>query len=224
MDPKAIPYNEPVKGQFIFPFFCTVVGSPLSGKSTFVLNLLEEWDKLVTESFDYVVWFYGQDNATIANLQTRYAEDKLSLVKGLPVDVEQYILPGRRGVFILDDLMTQASNSLSLQQLINNKIQHAAVSVILLVQDYFSHGSERVSFQKSCHILVLFKNPLNNSILKVIGQRFMPHKLKTFLNICENALAEPHSYVLLDGCQKTPWHLRIRSDIFGGEQKIYIPR
>ena len=46
-------------------------GPPLAGKSTFVLNLLENADKLLSHPFDYVIWFYGTRNKTVEYLETQ---------------------------------------------------------------------------------------------------------------------------------------------------------
>jgi hypothetical protein len=52
----------------------------------------------------------------------------------------------------------------------------------------------------------------------------MPHNTKTFRAIYEHVFGKPYSYLFLDGHQKTDNLLRIRPDIFGDGQTIFIPK
>ncbi len=75
----------------LVPSFGMIVsGPPLSGKSTFVLDLLNNTDRLLTRQFDYVVYFYGEYSKTVETIEKLYS-DRITTVKGLPENLDEYI-------------------------------------------------------------------------------------------------------------------------------------
>ena len=54
-----------------------IIGRPLAGNSTFVLNLLENADRLLSHHFHYVIWFYGTPNKTAEYSGFRLIEPRL---------------------------------------------------------------------------------------------------------------------------------------------------
>ena len=221
MDSENI-YYSPFDARLKHSFFMTVCGPSQSGKTTFILNLLDNWERLVTENIDYIVWCYGETNDLLSMLPKRYGDRKLSLVKGMPVDFNDYIIPYKKGLLILDDLMSESSDNPALTRLISNKVHHASLSVISAVQNLFSAGKERTTYMQSCQYIVMFKNPLNNTTPRILGQRFMPGKVKTFLEIYKHSVTSPFRYLFIDGTQTTPEHARLRTDIFGDTQRVYF--
>jgi hypothetical protein len=99
-------YYEPFDATIKHPFFMTVAGPSQAGKTCFVLSLLDNWEHLVNENIDYIVWFYGQENSITRVLPKLYGTKQLSVIKGLPDDFENHIVPFKKGLFIFDDLMT----------------------------------------------------------------------------------------------------------------------
>lgn len=221
-----VPFYEQFDGRFNFPFSCILAGPSLSGKSSWIINFLDNLENIVSETIETVVWFYGVHTPTLAHLEEKYSRDWFTSVQGLPDinHLEQYIQPNKKALFVLDDLAQEAGNNVLITNLLNNYVHHKSISVFLVLQDLFGPGRYRASFLKSVHYLVLFKNPLNNTTGRIIAQRFLPGNVKGFQEIYDAVFSQPYNHMVLDGHQLTPDILRIRSDIFGLGQTIFIPK
>ena len=205
------------------PFTCIVAGAPLSGKTRFVQRLLEERARLIDQEFDEVIWFYGQDTDFVRTMGSRLYNLPIRCVKGLPESFEDYFHPGKKTLFVIDDLMQTAGESSSVTDLFCNKVQHAKVSVLLLLQNLFYHGKERTTLVRCAHYLVVFKNPMDQSIPIFLAQKLMPLNRSLFMEIFDSATSKPHGYLFCDGKQQTPDKARFRSDLFdNGIQRVYV--
>lgn len=205
------------------PFSCIVAGAPLSGKTNFVKRLLEEKERLIDNKFDYLIWFYGQETTFIQTLKNNIFGITTTIVQDLPEDFTQYIKPNERGLIVIDDLMQSAANSKQVTDLFCNKIQHNNVSVILLLQNIFYHGSERTTLVRCVHYLVIFKNPMDQSIPIYLAQKLMPRHKKLFLEMFDHATFKAHGYLFCDGKQDTPHEARFRTDLFDNNiQRVFV--
>lgn len=220
----AIPFYEEFDGRFQFPFSAVCTGPSLSGKTSFLIKLLDRTQDLISEKIDCVIWFYGIKTPTLKYLESKYNKFWFRCEQGIPDTeyLEQYVPLGKKALFILDDLAQEAANSPLVCKLLNNYVHHKNIAVFLVLQDLFCPGKYRVSFLKTIHYLVLFNNPLNHSVAKITAQRFMPYNVKAFIEVYDEIFKQPYSYLLLDGHQKTANILRIRTDIFNIGQTVFI--
>lgn len=214
---------KPFDARLKTPFSCIITGAPLCGKTTFVKRLLEERDRLIDHPIDYIIWCYGQDTHFIQSLKTNPYGIPTTLVQELPDDFSQYIVPERRGLIVIDDLMQSASNAKSVTDLFCNKLQHTNTSVILLLQNLFYHGSERTTLVRCVHYLVIFANRMDQSVQLYLSQKLLPRHKTLFLDIFDEATNKPHGYLFYDGKQDTPDEARYRTDLFdNGIQKAIV--
>lgn len=212
--------NEILNGCLLAPFIAYVTGPPLSGKTRFVMELLDKKDLLIDPSPNHVVWFYGEETAQLDELVRRGYE----LVKGLPAsgDFEQYIYPGRHNLFVFDDLMETSGKSKAMTDLVTKKCHHQHVSVIHIVQDLFHAGTERKTILRSAHYIVLFRSPLDQTVVQSVAGRVLPYNRQTFMEIYKKATEKPCGYLFLDGSNKSHPDLRFRTDLLGPMQTVYI--
>ena len=184
---------------------------------------------------DEVVWFYGQDTDFVRALRrgensngcaaTSFHGLRVRCVKGLPTSFDVYINAAKRQLFIVDDLMQSAGESSALTDLFCNKLQHVGLSVMLLLQNLFYRGRERVTLVRCAQYLVIFKNPMDKSIPLHLAQKLMPLRKAAFMDMFERATEKPHGYLFCDGKQDTPDYARFRTDLFdNGVQKVFVPR
>ncbi len=195
-------------------FTCIVSGPPRSGKTHFVKKLLENRFRLIDKTIDKLYWFYGEYNPFIEYLESEPFGIPTTLVHGLPTSFEEYLDPREHRLIVIDDLMTSAGGSVAVTDLFCNKVQHANVSVILLLQNVFYHGKERTTLLRCATYLVIFKNPMDKSVSNYLGMKLMPHDRALFYLIFNQATSSPHGYLFCDGSQTTPDEVRLRTDIF----------
>ncbi len=205
------------------PFTCLVSGSPLSGKTTFVKKLLQLRHKLINNDFDYLLWCYGQDTPFIKSLQDQCIGIHTTTHFGIPTSFDTHIQPQKRGLVVIDDLMQSAGSSVEVTNLFCNRVQHENVSVILLLQNLFHHGKERVTLLRCAHYLVVFRNPLDATIPFNLAQRILPSNRRPFLDLFEFATSKPHGYLFIDGHQTTPPEARFRTKLFDDNvQHVFV--
>ena len=224
---SAIGFYETYDARFQFPFSAVIAGPSLSGKTTFLTKLLEQTQFLISEKIDLVVWFYGVKTPSLAQLEQKFSRNWFKTIQGLPdvEHLEQYgITQDKKALFVLDDLAQEAANCPLIVVLLNNYVHHKNICVFLVLQDLFCPGRFRTTFLKNVHYLILFRNPLDNNIARIISHRFMPQNVKVFMDIYNEVFKQPFSYLLLDGHQRTDNNLRLRTDIFGLGQTVFIPK
>lgn len=215
---------EVIDARLKLPFSCIVSGSPMSGKTSFVRALLEQRDRVLDKRVDYLVWFYGQRTDYVDRLEAQVLDIPTRVVGQLPdAGFDEYIMDGKKnGLFVIDDLMVSAGSSKLVTDLFCNKVQHANLSVLLLLQNLFYHGSERSTLVRCAHYLSVFRNPMDASVPLFLAQKIMPLRRKLFLDIFERATSQPYGYLFIDGKQETDNRLRFRTDIAGEVQRTFV--
>ena len=128
--------------RIVAPAGIIYAGCPFSGKTTHILKLLKNRERLFTKKFDYIYWFYGQYNDTIKMFE-EYPQMNIIPVAGLPENIDDYIFSDRQGCHVYDDLMDEASSNKTLLDLASRKCHHNSVSWILVMQNLFHHYTRK---------------------------------------------------------------------------------
>ena len=81
----------------------------------------------------------------------------------------------KKGCVIFDDLMSELSECGLLLDLFSKYSSHYDLTTIHIMQNNFfkaggKHGSDHVTKYQNMHVLVLFKNPLDNTVIHTITQ------------------------------------------------------
>lgn len=171
-----------------------------------------------------IVIFYGEKSKFIIEIENdrsvyNFDNTDIILVKGLPDDFSEYIREGSFLVF--DDLMDDVTRSTQVVDLVTRKFQHIGVSWCIVLQNAFHSASQRLSITRAATHIVIFNSPLDKTVPRILASRIMGEERKVFLSIFQEATKHPYGYLLCDGSQSTPDHLRLRTDIFNGTQIIY---
>ena len=201
------------------PTVMLIHGRPNSGKTYFTYQLIENRESLIDKPIHNIVWFYGEKTDMFEKLK----EQNVTLVEGIPDSFDTYIKDGCNNLFIIDDLMKAANSSELVTNLVCNKSHHKSVTCIIISQNMFDAGKERINIFRCAQYLVLFHSPLDNSVARTIASKIMPHKTDLFYKIYNaTAAAKPHGYLFIDGSNYSSDKTRFRTDLFGDYQTTYI--
>ena len=125
----------------------------------------------------------------------------------------------KKGCVIFDDLMSELSECGLLLDLFSKYSSHYDLTTIHITQNIFfkageKHGSDHVTIYRNMHVLVLFKNPLDNTVIHTIAQYISRGKKYRELVDMLHHVLDHHRYIVIMGDLKTSPKLKYRTDIF----------
>lgn len=210
-------------GRLQCPFSCLIAGSSNTGKTEFVKKLLLHSDRLINPTIKNVIYFYKIKSADLDHFDKNFKHRiKVTYVQGMPDNFDEYISSQpRNSLYLFDDLMADATNHKKLTELFTTRVHHNFINVILIFQDLFYSGSERKTFLRNANYLVLLNTPLDKSGVYAIAHKFMPNRVRLFMNIYENAVSKPFGYLFINGHRDCPRNARLRTNIFKSYQIVY---
>lgn len=191
-----------------------VVGPSHSGKTTFVLDLLEHRHSVFDCSTNRVIWCYGiyqhQLNNTLQQRGYILHPDIISVDNIQPNDI-----------IVLDDLLNESKNSSEVTAMFTRAAHHKPCFIIFIMQNLFPPGREARTRSLNTHYYVLFKNPRDKSQVEFLGRQILPRNPKALVHIFEAATEKAHSYLFLDFTQECPDQFRFRSNLFNKPMIVY---
>lgn len=156
------PINE---FQFVHPFSAIIAGPSGCGKTTFVRDILQENEQLISNlrGPPKVTYCYGQ-------YQTIFEEPLLNIhsisyIPNLPTDLSE------TDILIIDDLMAELGNSRDLVKIFTKQSHHQNVSVIFIAQNLYYQGSAMRDINLNAHHIILFENARDASQVDCSGDR-----------------------------------------------------
>ena len=199
------------------PFTAIVAGPTKCGKTYFVERFIRHIDKLMIPQPSQIIWCYGEWQPAYERLKQYGVE----FHDGLP-DTRDWDA-GTRRLCILDDLMNETNDSVT--KLFTKGSHHRNISVIQIVQNLFEKNKHQRTISLNAHYIVLFKSPRDMTQILHFGKQIFPAQAQYVSESFKSATEQAHGYLLFDLTQDTPDNLRLRSNIFPGEQQIvYVPR
>lgn len=192
-----------------------VSGASGSGKTHFVLRLLENADTLFSPPPREIRYHYGEFGNHVLHLQSL----GIPTFAGMPED-EALESCSRPFILVCDDLMLNA-DSKQLSALFTKQAHHKQFCIVFLVQNLFEKNL-RVP-RGNCQYFALLSNPNSALQVRTLASQIFVGKVSQFLEAYNECTREPFSYLFLDLHPSTPHHLRIRTQIFPGEtQKVFL--
>lgn len=191
-----------------------VSGPSQSGKTQFVLRLLNQRRELFQKPLHTVLWCSGIADV---NLQREIQGRGYKAHHGLPTEAS--IEP--HSICVLDDLLTESESSKDVTNMCTRVAHHKACFIILIMQNLFPSGKESRTRSLNTHYYVIFKNPRDKLQFETFARQINPHKVKHLIEAYEDATRQAHGYLLIDFTQDCPDDLRYRSHIFDPPMIIY---
>ena len=191
-----------------------VVGPSHSGKTTFVLELLENRQHIFDCQTNRVIWCYGIYQH---ELNTKLQRKGYHLHSGIinVTEVQPY------DIIVLDDLLNESRNSQDVTAMFTRAAHHKPCFIIFIMQNLFPPGKEARTRSLNTHYYCIFKNPRDKSQIEFLARQISPRNSKAILEIFESATEKAHSYLFLDFTQECPDEFRFRSNLFEKPMIIY---
>ncbi len=202
------------------PFTAMVVGPTQCGKTQLVLRILKCASTYICPPPERIVWCYGCYQDAFRDMRNVAGEEcRIEFHEGLP-DADA-VLDGRRTLLIIDDLMSETDTRVT--NIFTKGSHHKNASVLYISQNLFNKGRENRTICLNTHYLILFKNPRDVAQIAHLGRQMFPDRAKFFREAFADATSSPYGYLLVDLKTTTPDILRLRTDIFPGEQTmVYV--
>ena len=191
-----------------------VAGPSQSGKTEFVLRLLESKEELFRNPLNKVLWCYGIHNP---NLQAHLLSKGYKVHRGLPTEAD--IVP--HSICILDDLLTESENSREVTNMCTRAAHHKPCFVILISQNLFPQGKDARTRSLNTHYFVIFKNPRDKLQFETLARQISPTRSKSLIAAYEDATKSPHGYLFIDFTQECDEETRYRTNIFDSTIRYY---
>ena len=142
-----------------------VCGPTMSGKSTFVHNLLKDRMMIFATPPREIYWYY--DGESTHGLEGR----GYILRKGLP---ENFLDVPPKSLIVLDDLMNEAKNHKGVTNLFTKLVHHNSLFVINITQNFFMKTNETRTRRLNTQYVIMFKNPSDVTQIHTIGNQMYP--------------------------------------------------
>ena len=195
----------------------------LGGKTEFIIQLIENRQKLFTSEFSRIIFCQPESLAHRPNQafeRIKASFSRAELVNGLPnVSKLNLDLNNLPCLIIIDDQMTTLLESADVLNLISVQVQHMKLSVIIVLHNFFAPSKYGKSITRNLNYLVFFKNPSDLRELRNISCQITPTH-PTFMQANFSFLAErfpndPSHYVVVNGHHRSQMtNLQIYTHIF----------
>ncbi len=216
----VLPAEDVIK--FKHPTTIMIAGPTFSGKTTFVKRMLHE--DMIEPSPQRIIWIYKEkgDQSEFAKLNQEFPQ--VEFLSDLDIGRIDSLDPRENNLVILDDVMSEAGDSKEVAKIFTQGAHHRNMTVIFLVQNVFQQAKQMRTISLNTHYLVLYKNPRDQSQIRVLSNQMFPGKKNFLVNVYADATKTPHSYLLIDLHPETPEEHRVRTNIFPGDDfTIYVP-
>ena len=125
----------------------------------------------------------------------------------------------KKGCIIFDDLMSELSECGLLLDLFSKYSSYYDLTTIHITQNVFfkaggKHASDHVTIYRNTHVLVLFQNPLDNTVLHTVAKCISRGKRYSELIDMLHYMLDNHRYIVIMGDLKTSPKLKYHTDIF----------
>lgn len=226
VNPKESPQILKVSrkfGKIVCPSRMLVCGPSLSGKSTFLKNLVVYRKEVYDVSFQRIIYcspnaFNGAQDEYIQTLKTTFPD--LEVLSELPVVEELNIRSDEtHKLLLIDDFMISFNRSNSAFKLLTIQSHHMNISIVVTSHNLFAASKFQKTLTRNYSEIVLLYNRSDKLSLRTLGVQMFPDNHRALMKAMtwvEKHLHNQLKYILLDVSPIThlPASMIIRTSIF----------
>lgn len=217
------PENSSSLLKFVTPCSMLLIGMSNSGKSSYVRKLLEQSEKVFTEKFSRILYFYNIYQRLFDEMEKSIPN--ITFLQGLPgrTDIEAWAVREKHLVLVFDDLYFELINSKDMTDLTIMLCHHMNISCIMTSHNIFMSSKFSKTITTNIHYILLFT--LQNRLqLSTLGTQLFCHKKKSrnFVSVYDSVMqGDRYSPLILDLSPKTQDRAYLlRSNVLPGEYPI----
>jgi len=179
-----------------------------------VKELLVRRNTLIAPPPQKIMWFYKRWQPLYTEM--RHLVPIIEFVQGIPPNIKRndYFDTRYPTLFVIDDLMKDATQSTDVCELFTEGSHHRNLSVICLLQNLYYKGKESRTMSLNAQYMVLFKNPRDQQQVSVLARQMYPGNTRYFMEEYQAATQKPYGCLFIDLKQNTPEGQRLKYDIF----------
>ena len=202
--------------RFIFkhPFTAVLAGLTMSGKSTWLKQLLENAMTMISSPPARIIWLHKRWQPFYTELQQTVPA--VEFMDGIPPTLKEEAFLDTRfpTLIIIDDLMKNAATDDDVCDLFTEGAHHRNLSVICLLQNIFYKAKGTRTMSLNCQYLVVFKTPRDVHQFSILARQMYGTNWKKLLEVYKEAVSIPYGHLLIDLKQDTPESKRLVQNIF----------
>lgn len=220
---KGLPSTVPqvFDATWSLPVSLVCYGASMSGKSTLVLDILNNLPKLFgNQVFEHIYYVYTSYQEKFDKFLKAHPEVKfVPSYKEVPSDI-------RNSVVIYDDhqLIFQSDSvaRLHITDVFQRVAHHQNLFCICILQTI--HNNKLRSLALNSTYQVYFPSIRDNLQVTFLNREYFPQHKHFLHEVTRDILKKPHGFMLIDCNRKTDENFRVRNFIIPHmDSKIYIP-
>ena len=120
-------------------------------------------------------------------------------INGFPEDLLTRLeqTSDRGSLCIFDDIMNEVSSNSMVSKLFTRGRSHLGCSLVLMLQNIFTKGTQSRTISINAQYQVLFRNPRDSLQISIFVCQLCPHNSRDFLEIYKRAMQRPHGYLFV---------------------------
>lgn len=180
------------------------------GKTTFIINLLENLDNFSQQKIDFVIYVYKTDQQLFTEMQhlvNIFIKDDEHLGEHL-----NNFIDGRSLLIIFDDLMNSKRLEL-IADFFTADGRHKNLSLAFLSQKLFFNNEYFRLISENSTYFIIFKNTRNQIGIKILNHQMTPGSTDV-IEMYQDATKHPFSYLFINLTQQCPPEYKYLSNCF----------
>jgi len=204
---------------FLSPAAHLVVGQSMSGKTQYIIKLLNDSANLFKTPPCTIFYAYEVYQPSFKEI----THPKHEFLQGLPseADIRSWSDIQGHKLLVLDDLMLPASNSEDIFKLLTIHSHHYNISCIFLKQVLFDKGKFARALSLQTSYFHLMNNSRDSSNIQYLMRQIFPNKWKEAVEAYEHATRVRFRPLVIDIHPHSNRAFQLRTDIFNAHPIIY---